>query len=740
MIFEQALRASAVLLAATGFIGLLFARSIPLWLAAVTSAALLYAIVDLVGWPTQPLRGRTVAPPVWNGLLIGAFVMFLLDLTTISRELLPAGIHFLAVLLAVKLMTLRDRRDYRHLYAITLMSVVASAALTTDLWYVAVFVVYVLAVTWSLLLYHLSGKTAQHIRRVALPTRRSAAATPVFEHSGLSVAPDHKSRITGRFFWLTNAIAAFTLLLTVMIFFLLPRVSAGILQKPKGEGLRTTGFSERVDLGMIGSVKEDPQIVMRVELPDQPAAARERLYLRGLAFDHYNGRSWSSGVRQRRNLGLLSDGTFVVRPGTNRNAGTLSEPLRQDILLEALDTSVLFAVPFAESINGEFMGIQLDSMTGLHVPYPSPSRIRYSVVSRDHRLAPAEQTAVVDYPAVIRERYLQLPPASERIAALARGVTDSVSGTYEKTAAVLNHLLSNYRYSLEAETTASNHPIDEFLFSRKTGYCEHYATAMVLMLRSIGIPSRLVTGFLATEWNEFGSYYTVRQRDAHAWVEVYYPQSGWITIDPTPSNAAVLAPSVWVAFQRMGESLRLHWDRAFIRYSGRDQLAILQGLREGSESARGTLEQWMSRIGEAGIRLLWTSTERAWTASHGLLWVLLAASATGAVFAIAWRFHRWPSARSDGRPAARTQQQIVQLYKKTRELAARRGIRISPSTTPTELTQLVSDQWTDAKSPVRRVTALYCRARFGFELLSNEELKQAVEDIGVLKRLTRQPQ
>src|SRR5690349_7266625 len=251
MAFEQALRTSAVLLATTGFVGLLFARSNPLWLAAVSLAALLYAIVELIGWPASRLSVRTVSPSVWNALLIGAFLMFLLDLTTISRELLPAGIHFLAVLLTVKLMTLHDRKDYRHLYAISLMSVVASAALTTDLWYVAVFAVYLLAVTWSLLLYHLTGESVLHIGKVTLAAGQSATSpTAAHEDSGASAPAAPGSRITGKFFWLTNAIALLTFLLTLMIFFLLPRISIGIMQRPKGDGLRTTGFSEQVDLGM----------------------------------------------------------------------------------------------------------------------------------------------------------------------------------------------------------------------------------------------------------------------------------------------------------------------------------------------------------------------------------------------------------------------------------------------------------------------------------------------------------
>ena len=251
-------------------------------------------------------------------LLIGAFALFVVDLTTISRDLLPAGIHFLIILLNVKLMTLQNRRDYRHLYAISLMAVLASAALTTDLWYVSVFVLYGLAAVWSLLLYHLTGRTA---------------ACPPLSASGADADPAASLQITGRFFWLTNGIAVSTFALTLLIFFLLPRISIGILQKPQGEGLRTTGFSERVDLGMIGSVKEDPQIVMRIELPDQEVGSRERFYLRGLAYDQYNGRSWSSGNRQRRSLGLVADGIFAFRSGCNRSLSSLSESLLYVILI-----------------------------------------------------------------------------------------------------------------------------------------------------------------------------------------------------------------------------------------------------------------------------------------------------------------------------------------------------------------------------------------------------------------------
>src|SRR5690349_10107508 len=163
MAFDQALKSSAVFLSATGFIGLLLARSIPGWLAAVTLAVLLYAVVQLAGWPAARRITLPASPVLWNALLVGAFLFFLLDLMAISKDLLPAGIHFLAILLNVKLVTLHDRRDYRHVFAISLMAVVAAAALTTDLWYIWVFLIYLLAAIWSLLLYHLTARTASAV-------------------------------------------------------------------------------------------------------------------------------------------------------------------------------------------------------------------------------------------------------------------------------------------------------------------------------------------------------------------------------------------------------------------------------------------------------------------------------------------------------------------------------------------------------------------------------------------------
>ncbi len=725
MPFSQAFALSSVLLAATAFSGLVFAQSVPLWLAFPTAIILITSLLHAGGvhFVRRVMAQATVSPTLWNVLLIGAFVILLIDLTVVSRDLLPAGIHFLVVLLSVKLLTLQQRRDYRHLYAISLMAILASAALTTDAWYVLIFLLYLLAAVWTLLLYHLTQETGETPSGV--PPTSMAICQAAFP-----------SRITHRFFWLTNGTAVLTVILTLAIFFLIPRIGAGVLQKTSGEALRTTGFSDRVDLGTIGSVKQDPQIVMRVELPDRPDVEKERLYLRGHAYDQYNGRSWSHSGNHRRSLNLVADGTFLVRPAGSRHPDGQSMPIRQDILLEPLDTAVLFAAPFAELVSGEFLALHADAMGGLHLSFPPSSRIRYSVTSQVSRLVTDERTALaLAYPDFIRSHYLQVPPGSPQVADLAHRVTQQATTPFERTVAIQQHLLENYRYSLEADTATLSHPLDEFLFTRKTGYCEHYATAMVVMLRTIGIPARLVTGFLATEWNEFGGYFTVRQRDAHAWVEVYFPQSGWITMDPTPTINATVANNRWESISRLGESIWLQWDRLFVRYSAKDQLAVVHGVREGSDVVRERVSRWGSLfsapIGQTFSRV----THMIRTFQPGMLELVTGVIVVGLALLLLMLRDRIGLWAATHLPTSHSQLAIVQLYTRMVRMVERHGVSKPQSSTASEFARLVERKWKVAGPMVADVTALYHKGRYSRTPLSPVELSRAAKQVGRLQSL-----
>ncbi len=723
MVIDQAFRFSSLLLVALAFTGLVLAHAIPLWLAILSGMILTLTLLQAAGITTHRdvAAEMSVSPLMWNLLLIAAFIGFLLDLFFVSRELLSAGIHFLVILLIVKLASLRERRDFRHLYALSLMGILASAALTTDVWYVPIFLLYLLAAVWTLLLYHL--------------TDRAHLASPA---DALDIAVTPIPRITTRFFWLTNGIALITFGLTLLIFFIMPRVSTGWVQKSQSAGLRTTGFSERVDLGTIGSIKQDPSIVMRVEVADEPISRREPLYLRGTAYDYYDGRAWNASLGYRRPLTMTAEGTFVVRSGGIRPSGSLSAPLRQDILLEALDTSVLFAAPTAESISGEFPAVQVDTMGGLHLPFPSTSRIRYSVTSQARQMGPDEQSALIlDYPEAIRGQYLQIPRISEQVAELAHNVAREATSPYAKALAILQHLTQSYRYSLDVETATIEHPIEDFLFVRKTGYCEHYATAMVILLRSVGIPARLVTGFLATEWNEFGGYYTVRQQDAHAWVEVFFPRSGWITMDPTPTVGTSTSESRWEVLHGLSETFRLHWDRLFVRYSAADQLALVYGIRQGGDIFRDHLASLFSNLLSPMVRIIAALTPNLQSSEQWILGFLGGVALLGLLLfaAMTWgNLGSRPTARNAGAPRHRA---IVRLYVQLIRFAEREGITRSASTTPKEFVQQVYQRCASAGPDVVGFMDLYCRARFSRHPLTPQEFAQAAEYATRFRRILR---
>ena len=725
MPFEQAFALSSVLLATIAFSGLVFSQSVSLWLAFPTAIILMISMLHAGGvlFVRRAMAQVTVSPTLWNVLLMGSFVILLIDLTVISRDLLPAGIHFLVVLLDIKLLTLQQRRDYRHLYAISLMAILAAAALTTDAWYVPVFLLYLLTAVWTLLLYHLTQETGE----------TTAVVTPSSTAACLMTSP---GRITHRFFWLTNGTAVLTITLTLAIFFLIPRIGAGVLQKTSGEALRTTGFSDRVDLGTIGSVKQDPQIVMRIELPDQPAVEKDRLYLRGLAYDQYNGQSWSHSGTRRRSLNLVADGTFLTRPAGSRLPDSQSIPIRQDILLETLDTAVLFAAPFAELVSGEFLTVQADAMSGLHLPFPPSSRIRYSVTSQAPRLVADERIAsILAYPDSIRSHYLQVPVGSEQVADLAYRVSQQATTPFERTLAIQQHLLENYRYSLEADTTTLSHPLEEFLFTRKTGYCEHYATAMVVMLRAVGIPARLVTGFLATEWNEYGSYFTVRQRDAHAWVEVYFPHSGWITMDPTPTVSAAVITTRWEPLSQLGESLRLKWDRLFVHYSAKDQLAVVHGVREGSDALRERVSRWVSLLSAPISQVLSRLTHMVRTFHPGMLGLVTGVIVVGLALLLLILRDRIGLWATTHLPTSHQQLAIVQLYARMVRTVEKHGVNKPPTATASEFARLIEQEWKSAGPIVADVITLYHQGRFSRTPLTPDELSRAAEQVGRLQSL-----
>jgi transglutaminase-like putative cysteine protease len=725
MPFNQALRLSSVLLAAAAFIGLALGTNLPEWLLLLTGSSLIVTLLRTLGVDRlrRVLDRIRLSTAAWNVLTVIAFAGFWVDLLWVSADLLPAGVHFLLILMVIKLFNLDQRRDYLHLYAISLMAILGSAASTTDLWYLPVFLAYLLMGVWTLLLYQLTKES-------------DAGPTPPSLPDKSALVLRGREEITPELFWLANGLAVGALCLTVLIFFTIPRVSAGFGQKGSGEGLRTSGFSETVDLGMIGPIKRDPGIVMRVELPDRTGLQMDRFYLRGMAYDRYDGKSWTTRLSHRRALAESPAGTFTVRHVSSRSPRPLGQIIRQTILLEALDTTVLFAAPYPESISGQFLAIQSDPTGAIYLPFSVSARLEYTVHSRPTPVAPADlqfQPAV--YTEVFAQHFLQLPESSERVGALAQEITRSKTSAYEKAQAIEAYLSRNYRYSLDISPAVQTRPLEEFLFERKTGYCEHYATAMVVLLRNVGVPARLVTGFLATEWNEYGNYYLVRQRDAHAWVEVHLPHSGWVTMDPTPAVSEPVGDSQWFALSRVVDTLRLRWNRFFVQYNAADQLAVVRGLKEGTTMVRdrawSSFSSLLAPAGDLAGRILSHVAEGNVRLMTGFLsFVVLG------VGLVVWLMQRKPwNRRRQANPISREHAIIAQIYHGVLRQIARNGIPKPRNATPREFLQLVQQQWAAAGESVSTITELYCRGRFGKVILTQQEIDLAYHNLRQLTLL-----
>ena len=715
MTLERAFHFCSLLLAAVAFTGLVLTDEIPAGLTVLGLAALALTITRTLGWGGDRFVGRIAGLPAfaWTVLLVAVFVSFGIDLLLISRDILPAAVHFLILLMVVKLFHLQHRKDFLQLYAISLLELLAAAALTVDLWYAAVFIAYVFAAIWTLILYHLRNES-EEARKEPSPIARP---------------------VTTQFFWTTNGIAVGSFCLTLVIFFLIPRIGAGFFQKNRTELIRTSGFSERVDLGVIGSVKLDPTVVLRVEFPDQRGPVLGTLYFRGAAYDTYDGRSWANRSSARRMLERTPDGVFLVST-PQAAAAAESDGLRQEILIEALDTTVLFGASFVESIKGGFPVVQVDGVGGLSLSYQTSARFQYSVRSIPDRLLESDRTAEsFSYPDLIRKRFLQLPDMNPRVGTLAREVAGAGRTSYDRARAVERHLRQNYQYSLDVGTAVSASPVEDFLFTRKTGYCEHYATAMVVMLRTLGIPARLVTGFLPGVWNDFGNYYSVRQQDAHAWVEVYFPRSGWVTFDPTPAVPAA-APSFFWRIGKVVDSVRLKWDRYVVQYSLRDQMAAAKSLREGGEKVRTEVSGLLSVLASslASVRAWLTESARAYG------WFLVESLAAGALvagFILAWKRRGRSGRARHADPRTARQIAAIQLYERMLRILESQGLLKPPGATPLEFARQVARERGEAAQYVEPLTGLYCRVRFGQVPFSSDDARRARELLNELQTAKR---
>jgi protein-glutamine gamma-glutamyltransferase len=722
MRFSAIHKATSYLMVAAAFATLALSRELsPL----VVFATLLGGAASYLFEPTRHawLRARSYAA-AWNVATLGVFAWSLLE--AIRGELLTSGVRFLCFLLVNKLWNRKSSRDYLQAYVVSFLMLVAGAALNNDLAYAGCFLAYVVFATWTLTLFHL---------------RREMEENYLIKHSDDGAERVEVERILNSrrivgwsFLGVTAVVSIGVFVCAAVTFFLIPRFGFGLFATHNRRAGLTVGFSDRVDLDAYGRIKDNPQVIMRIEFP-AGAPPTEPLHLRGVAFDHYQHGRWSRSLAESapveprvRNWGGYN---FVGDAAVERLSGPrarqlLDGTLEQRIYLDPLDTSVLFGAattiayqmptgivgadtPFALVSHGAdepyAMMHQYNRSLGHDELTERKTGLRYTVYSNLRGPDPALLAAATDVD--IDEElapYIAVPPdLPARIGDLARTITAKKRGPWAKATAIRDYL-QRYRYTLDLKRDERFEPLEDFLFVRKAGHCEYFASALAIMLRTVGVPTRSVNGFYGGEWNSFGHYLAVRQGDAHSWVEIYVENVGWVTVDPTPPGTAAAPGGAWTALRQLLDNVELAWFKYVIEYDLGKQVELARSVGRWAQlaSKREALDRLLKRhaveVGGAAAMLV------------GLL--------------IGWR--TWRRRRP---PAARLRQGVEALGAYARALRAleRRGFARGTGETGRELATRVREAGDPAAGPFEDLVELYYAARFGGIKVASGELDRLAQ-------------
>ena len=299
----------------------------------------------------------------------------------------------------------------------------------------------------------------------------------------------------------------------------------------------SAGATSSIDLHYRGRLGDAPVMYVRTGAP---------AYWRGLVFDTYRNGVWTASNHSYRELPPYVP-PRLLPPAPPDNLGTFVQTFR---VLRPLPGVINAAYP-VQSLYAPVAGLREDTYGAFHTPDQLRPGQTYSVVSYLPNYTPEILRAdenVDDAPSG-NNAYLDAGLLSQRAKHLAAGPL--TTNTFDTVMAVTTYLQHNYRYTLDLPPVPSGRdPVDWFLFDVKTGYCEQFATAETLMLRSLGIPARLATGYATGDYDPILNQAVVRERDAHAWVEVWFPGHGWVAVDPTPGVSPLAAtrfPSHWAA-------------------------------------------------------------------------------------------------------------------------------------------------------------------------------------------------
>jgi transglutaminase-like putative cysteine protease len=653
-------------------------------------------------------------------LSVAYFVFFAADYFIFSRGFLQTTVHLALFGVVVRMFSLRRERDHITLAILAFLMVLAAAVLTVDSIFLFSFAVFLMTAVGTFVL---------------MEMRRSGLAASIqARHTN---DPQEHRHLAFSLLRVAPALMLMILICGAAVFFLMPRMSAGYMGGYSFGTDLSAGFSDHVQLGQIGQIQLSNAVVMHIQI-DGDRVGSSDLHWRGVALAKFDGHTWSDPKEQFL-LRRQPNNSFQV-PRANaalRSYGTASlsreHLIHYRVLMEPIGTNVFFLAPWARSVSGDYRQVAADA-GGAVYDFDSQRAIsRYEADSDIATPAPSElRAAGRNYPAPIQATYLWLPELDPRVSRLAAQISNSAGNDFDKAAAIENHLRTHFGYTLELPPTAVKDPIANFLFERKQGHCEYFASSLAVMLRTLGIPSRVVNGFRSDEFNDLTGNYVVRAKDAHSWVEAYFPGYGWQTFDPTPASASG-TPQGWDRLALYIDAMSSFWRDWVVSYDSSHQYSLGQAAVGGTRGLWQRARIWARNQYAAMLKWARGSQDRV-ERSPGR-WAILAAAIALALLLLGnlgriARLLREKWLRTY--PERSPEQAATMWYARMARALARRGVEKPAAQTPQEFVNRIEDN--RLREPVARFTAVYESARFGNSPDDAQRLPELYEEVELATR------
>ena len=591
------------------------------------------------------LRGAAVAglisldlPDFIVNIITLAYIgFFALDYFFLSRGLLEATVHLVCFLAVMKILTARTNRDYVYTASIALVELVAAAMLSVNLNFFAYLAVYLVCA--------IAASTSAEIRRGLRKPGR--------------LAVNNTFRVSSRLAGVTALITAGILLLTIAMFILLPRSANATIRRFMTARYHLSGFSNEVLLGDIGEIQKDNRPVMHVRPYSQSMPAN--LKWRGAALSHFDGHKWTDpAFTAREMLPRKSPVELADALQRSRRDGTRFS-YRVD--LNPTDSDALFVAGTPEFLNLSSGRVIRTGAGAFRLSTMPAEGFRYEVSSFLPR--PGQPTSTAHLTLAEAQRDLQFPVLDPRIPVLARQL-----GTASN---IERYLRTQFGYTLDLPDKREADPLANFLFERRKGHCEYFASAMTVMLRSLGTPARIVNGFQSGTFNPFSGLYIIRASDAHSWVEAWLPNYGWTVFDPTPTVPRAAVNPLIARLTFYLDAAQTFWQDWVVNYDLNRQITLAERLQESTQQVGANWNPDF-RFWQKGWSP-WIAHHKAWFAAALLLPFVLVLLVRVVLRSV--RSYRLRSGRV-------THAEVSLLYRRMLRILKSRGYEKSPASTAGE--------------------------------------------------------